>query len=160
MSVNRHRPHVFVLPEDDANRQLANGFVLDPSLRFPRQVFVLQAAGGWTQVLERFLSDELSDMRNSPDRYMVLLLDFDNNDERLDIARQRIPADVSERVFIVGVLSEPEALRAALGPYEEIGSALARDCRDGSDETWGHQLLQHNSTELARLRRHVRPILF
>jgi hypothetical protein len=29
MSVNRNRPHVFVLPEDDANLQLATGFVLE-----------------------------------------------------------------------------------------------------------------------------------
>jgi hypothetical protein len=27
--VNRYLPHVLVLPEDDANRQIANGFVLD-----------------------------------------------------------------------------------------------------------------------------------
>ena len=35
MSVNRHQPHVFVLPEDDANRQMAIGFILtsiSPSL--------------------------------------------------------------------------------------------------------------------------------
>jgi hypothetical protein len=30
--MNRYQPHVFVLPEDDANRQLANGFLLDESL--------------------------------------------------------------------------------------------------------------------------------
>ena len=29
MSVNKYQPHVLVLPEDDANRQLANGFLLD-----------------------------------------------------------------------------------------------------------------------------------
>jgi hypothetical protein len=29
MSVNKYHPHVLVLPEDDANRQLANGFLLD-----------------------------------------------------------------------------------------------------------------------------------
>ena len=28
MSVNKERPHVYVLPEDDANRQLAKGFQL------------------------------------------------------------------------------------------------------------------------------------
>lgn len=32
MSVNRERPHVWVMPEDDANRQLVNGFLKDPSL--------------------------------------------------------------------------------------------------------------------------------
>jgi hypothetical protein len=158
--VNKHRPHVFVLPEDDANRQLANGFVLDASLRFPRQIFVLPVAGGWTQVLERFLSDEAVDMQNCPDRYMVLLLDFDNDPQRLDTARNRIPVHLSERVFILGVWSEPERLKEALGPYEEIGSALAQDCRDEASATWDHLLLRHNGEELARLRERVRPILF
>lgn len=32
MSVNKERPHVLILPEDDANRQLANGFQLDFAL--------------------------------------------------------------------------------------------------------------------------------
>ena len=43
MSVNKFRQHVFVLPEDDANRQLANGFLLDLSVR---QVQILPEAGG------------------------------------------------------------------------------------------------------------------
>lgn len=30
---NKHKPHVIVLPEDDANRQIANGFLLDPSIK-------------------------------------------------------------------------------------------------------------------------------
>ena len=44
MSVNRHKPHLLVLPEDDANRQLARGFELELSTR---QFQVLQPAGGW-----------------------------------------------------------------------------------------------------------------
>jgi hypothetical protein len=30
MSANKYKPHVVVLPEDDANRQLANGFLTHP----------------------------------------------------------------------------------------------------------------------------------
>lgn len=44
MSVNKHLPHVFVLPEDDANRQLANGFYLAESLDV-RRMQVLQPPG-------------------------------------------------------------------------------------------------------------------
>jgi hypothetical protein len=158
--VNKDRPHVFVLPEDDANRQLANGFVLDSSLRCPRQIFVLPVAGGWTKVLDRFLSDQAVDMQNCPDRYMVLLLDFDRDPRRFDDAKSRIPAHLSERDFILGVWSKPERLKGDLGHYEEIGSALARDCRDGVGTTWDHLLLRHNEEELVRLRGRVRPILF
>ena len=79
---------------------------------------------------------------------------------RLDDAREQIPENLRERVLILGAWSEPEELRTDLGSYENIGSALARDCRDDTDTTWGHVLLKHNSEELARLRTRVRPILF
>jgi hypothetical protein len=63
-------------------------------------------------------------------------------------------------VFILGTLTEPEALKRDLGSYETIGLALAQDCRDETDTTWGHDLLRHNAGELERLRETVRPILF
>ncbi len=36
----------------------------------------------------------------------------------------------------------------------------AQDCREDTDTIWGHDLLRHNASELARLRHQVRPILF
>ena len=57
MSVNKFQPHVLVLPEDDANRQLANGFLLDQYVS-THKIQVLPKVGGWTQVLELFLSDQ------------------------------------------------------------------------------------------------------
>ncbi len=162
MSVNRYLPHVFVLPEDDANRQLANGFLLDESLAIRRRrIQVLEEVGGWTEVLERFKSDHVIEMDCNPHRFMVLLIDFDGREDRLDIAKAAIPDRLTERVFVLGALTEPEALRRAnLGSYETIGLAMAKDCREETDTTWGHRLLQHNASELDRLREHVRPILF
>jgi hypothetical protein len=159
MSVNKHRPHVFVLPEDSANRQLANGFHL--GLSFPtRQMQVLPPAGGWTKVLDTFVSEHISEMDRCPDRYMVLLIDFDGREQRLPDAKDYVPERLADRVFILGALTKPEALKADLGTYETIGSALAQDCRQETNTTWGHRLLQHNAPELDRLRARVRPILF
>ncbi len=121
-------------------------------------MFVLPVAGGWAQVLERFLSDEVSDMESCPDRYMVLLIDLDSNEQRLGDARSRIPEHLKDRVFILGVWSEPEDLK--IGTLEAVGSALARDCREDTFATWNHTLLRHNEPELARLRGFVRPIFF
>lgn len=160
MSVNKYQPHVLVLPEDDANRQLANGFLLDPFLS-PRRIQVLEEVGGWNEVLERFKSDHIVGMDRYPDRYMVLLVDFDDREDRLVSAKAAIPAHLTDRFFILGVWTEPEALRQArLGSYEAIGSKMAKDCREQTDTTWGHGLLRHNSSELNRLRKHVVPILF
>ena len=159
MAPNKNRPHVLVLPEDDRNRQLANGFHLD--LSSCRQFQVLRPAGGWGEGLDCFESDHIGEMEKCSNRHMVLLIDFDDNEERLQYAKGKIPGHLTERVFVLGTLSEPEALRAALGcSYEIIGSKLALDCRDGTSKTWDHPLLRHNADELGRLRATVRPILF
>ena len=136
MSVTKNRPHVLALPEDDANRQLATGFQLDVDLTRQRQMQILPVASGWNDVLNRFTSEHLVDMVRYPNRHMVLLIDFDGKQDRLDSARAAVPTDISDRVFILGAWSEPEALRQAnLGSYESIGLALAKDCREENDAT-------------------------
>jgi hypothetical protein len=160
MSPNRFLPHVLVLPEDDANRELVVGFLLDTSLS-RNAIDFLEVARGWVKVLDRFESYEVPGMRKYPKRFMVLLLDFDNDTGRLALAKRRIPQDLADRVFVLGSLSNPESLcRAGLGKPEEIGLALAKDCREGTNAVWGHALLRHNAGEVERLREHVRPILF
>lgn len=161
MSVNKYRPHLFVLPEDDANRQLANGFQLDPLLNNTRQMQILEVAGGWREVLARFGEDHIAEMNGNPGRFMVLLIDCDGDDERLIEAKAGIPENLRERVFILGAREEPESLRQELGmTYEEIGLALAKDCRDNTNGISTHEHLSHNLAELERLRTLVRPIFF
>jgi hypothetical protein len=159
MSVNKYLPHVLVLPEDDANRQLANGFQLDQLLD-TRRLQILEEAGGWQEVLDRFQADHVPEMDRNTNRFMVLLIDFDKVGDRLNNVRATIPDRLRERVFVLGAWSEPEDLRRNLGSYETIGLAMARDCRDNTEVTWAHALLCHNAGELERLREHVRPILF
>jgi len=160
VSVNKYQPHVLVLPEDDANRQIANGFVLDGSLA-TRKIQVLEEVGGWSQVLEHFKMDYLAGMDQYPERYMVLVIDLDGKEDRLAKAKAAVPQHLEDRVFILGTWSRPEELRqAGLGSYEQIGLKMAMDCREETDVTWGHQLLQHNHADLQRLREHVVPVLF
>jgi hypothetical protein len=161
MSVNKNQPQVLVLPEDKANLQMANGFHVEVRWDRQRQMQVLRAAGGWSDVLRLFELVHATEMDRYQCRFMVLLIDFDGRTERLNNAKARIPEGMSDRVFILGTWTEPEALKADLGfSYETIGSAMAKDCREETDTTWGHDLLRHNAGELDRLRQHVRPILF
>jgi hypothetical protein len=139
MSVNNHVRHVLVLPEDDANRQLANGFQLDHALD-TRRMQVLGVAGGWVKVVDSFKEEHIPVMDRNANRYMVLLIDCDKRGDRLDKVRAEIPERLKERVFVLGAWTKPEELRQALGPYDV--------------------LLRHNAGELERLREHVRPILF
>jgi hypothetical protein len=161
MGVDKHQPHVLVLPEDDANRQMATGFCLNLDMSVRRRIQVLPVAGGWARVLEHFLSDHVVYMERYANRFMVLLIDFDRNEERLELAKNRIPERLTERVFLLGAWSNPEDLKGAgLGTFEEIGSAMARDCREETDTIWNHELLRCNASEIARLREQVRSILF
>lgn len=162
MSANKNRPHVLILPEDDANSQIANGFVLASSPPSPRQVQILEVAGGWAATLDHFDSDQVAYMNRNELRHMVLLIDFDGYYvERMGDIRTRIPPNLRQRVFVLGSLQKPESLKqAGLGSFEEIGSAMARDCREGTETIWGHELLRHNLEELTRLRSSVYPMLF
>ncbi len=160
MSVNKHKPHVLVLPEDDANRQIAEGFTLDPSIH-DRNIQILPVAGGWTAVRDAFIAVHQSRMLSNPWTWMVLLVDFDGRgEERWNAVTSCVEQSLRHRVFVLGAHGEPEALRAALGSYETIGKALARECKDGTGATWGHALLAHNRTELDRMMPLIRPILF
>jgi hypothetical protein len=161
VSVNKRRPHVFVLPEDGANRQLARGFQLEVDWTRQRQMQVLEEAGGWMAVLERFDSDHVAGMESNAQRFMVLLIDLDGKQARLQDVKGKIPVHLTDRVFVLGTLSEPESLKSAgLGTNEMIGKAMAQNCREETDTIWGHDLLRHNAGELARMRERVRPILF
>lgn len=161
MSTNRYLPHIHVLPEDDANRQIANGFHLGLEAGLQqRQFYVLEEAGGWSQVLDRFCSVYAAEMEKTPTRFMVLLIDFDNKADRLELAKDRIPNHLRDRVFVLGALSEPEDLKSDLGSFETIGLAIARDCCENTTATWSHKLLRHKAAEMVRLSSQVRPILF
>ena len=161
MSVNKSLPHVLVLPEDDANRQIAVGFHLEVVPTRQRRMQVLEEARGWRSVLDRFISDQITGMERYPNRFIILLLDFDNDyANRFAQAKGAIPDHLAERVFILGALSEPEDLRPQFGNFETIGRALAEDCREGTESTWGCDDLSHNAREINRLRDGVRSILF
>ena len=160
MSVNKYLPHVYVLPEDDANRQLAIGFQLGDLSDF-RQMQVLNVAGGWQKVVQCFKEEHIHGMDRNTNRFMVLLIDFDEQENRLKNVKAEIPEHLKERVFVLGAWSEPGKLRPDFGSdYEKIGSAMAKDCHDNTEVTWGHELLRRNADELERLRNLVRPILF
>lgn len=160
MSLNRYLPHLYILPEDDANRQFATGFTLYHNLN-TRKVQVLGEAGGWSAVSDCFEHDHLPTMRRFLETRFLLLIDFDTAADRFEKVQGRIPEDVRDRVFVLGVWSEAENLRNALGlSFEKIGAKLAEECSDDSDETWEHHLLVHNRAELERLRASIRQHLF
>ncbi|MFH1130887.1 MAG: hypothetical protein V1754_06095 [Pseudomonadota bacterium] len=161
MSVNKYVEHIFVLPEDDANRQIANGFILDPRLN-ARAVQILPVAGGWTKVVDDFRNVHALEMRRYPKRRIVLLIDFDDQHERrMNHLNEETPPQLNGRVFVLGVRSDPESLKRTINKsFEEIGKALSQDCVNNTREVWGHDLLEHNEPQLRAMISSVKPFLF
>ena len=72
-------------------------------------------------------------MERCEHRFMILLIDFDGDGNRLQVAKARIPQALMDRVCVLGVWSEPERLRASEGTYKDIGLGMAEDCRQGTN---------------------------
>lgn len=164
MSVNREKPHVLVLPEDDANREIANGFLKSLSLQYPHRMDILPPAGGWPAVRDSLSRKYVAYLRKYGDAHLILLIDFDNQvQQRMSQFTSHIPADVQDRVYLVGTLDEPEKLRKALNrilTQEGIGKTLADECGSGISYLWVHPHLAHNAGAHQRLSLTVRSILF
>ncbi len=160
MSVNKHQPHIYILCEDNANRKIANGFRLN--LKIDENVIkILNIADGWKKAIDEFNKDYAPYMHQFPKRIMILLIDFDQSENRFIYVENKIPNDLKDRVFILGVESNPEDLkRSTKKSFEQIGEALADDCVEDKDDVWGHELLKHNASELSRMRKIIKPFLF
>lgn len=161
MAINKYKEHVLVLPEDDANHDIANGFLLNPELNV-RQIQILTSAGGWKKAFEQFENYHIAKIRMFPVRRFIILIDLDNMSERAEDLIKKIPDDIKDRVFIIGALTEPEDLKrnTAYATFENIGKALARDCVNATNIIWGHDLLKHNNKELEKMVVDVKPFLF
>jgi hypothetical protein len=159
--MNRWAPHLYLIPEDDCNRQVAGGFVLHYQVKSQR-IQVMPLAGGWKEVLKTFTREYIAPLRRYPQGHVVMLIDFDGKyvDRRKDF-EDAIPGDLKQRVFVVGSRTTPEDLKRELGEnFEQIGMLLAEDCFSGTEATWSHEHLKHNDPDRLRLINTVKPFLF
>lgn len=162
MSVNKYKPHLYVIPEDDADRQIADGFVLHARVA-ARQVQVVEPAGGWARVLDVFKEEYLPILQQNQHTHVVMLIDFDGSPEaRRAKFDPEIPSNIRDRVFVIGPRDKPEALRQSLGGggFEDIGRSLADECDNQQPTTWNHHQLSHNDAECRRLVGAVKEFLF
>ncbi|WP_165227083.1 hypothetical protein [Aquisphaera insulae] len=160
MSVNRYKDHVYVIPEDDADRQIINGFLTHDAVAL-RPIEVRGPAGGWPRVQSTFVEEYVPLLRKWPRTHVIMVIDFDEDVGRRSLFDEAIPEDLRHRVFLIGSASTPEKLRSALGKsFEEIGRQVAEDClREVPDPIWLHDLLKDNEAEFQRLGQTVRPIV-
>lgn len=163
---NRYRPHVLVLPEDEADQAIANGLKFSLNIN-QRAVIIDKPAKGWKKVVGKLSGPVADEMRRYRSCHTVLLIDFDckrvgaSPEKRFREIREEVPADLQHRVFVLGALTEPEGLKRKLSlSFERIGEALVEDCPEKRHEFWDDELLRHNRDEMERLLLAVRGFLF
>ena len=66
---NRYLAHLQILPEDDANREIVNGFLKENRL-IQRRIQVLPVAGGWGKTITRI---EACQLERFSERRLLLL---------------------------------------------------------------------------------------
>lgn len=158
---NREKPHVYVIPEDKAERQIAIGFEGHYSV-INRQLQVMPVADGWRNVGKVFEKEYLPILRRYEFAHVVMLIDFDGEGEHhRNELFEAVPSEYRNRVFVVGPSQEPEDLKGATKQtYEQIGFALANDCDGNQTAMWGHEQLKHNDDQRKLLLEIVKPFLF
>jgi hypothetical protein len=160
--MNGFPPTIYVIPEDDEDRQLANGFRLSDYVVNALRLKVMPVAGGWPKVKETFETEYINWLRKYPNDVVVMVIDFDGKyADRYAMFAEAIPHDLKDRAFVIGPREEPKDLRHALGePLEDIGRRLAKECADGISDTWDHEHLRHNTPDRDAMATSVRSILF
>jgi len=99
-------------------------------------------------------------LRSITTRHVIILIDFDREQARIEKVQEYIPDDLKSRVFILGVWSEPEELKADQRlDFESIGRKLREDCPRQPGGIWEHGLLRHNSHEVERMWKTIGPVL-
>lgn len=78
MSANKYKEHIYLIPEDDKDRQLAVGFLGCEAVA-SRVVIPLPPAGGWPKVLSLFEGVYIPILRNNQMAHVVMVIDFDEN---------------------------------------------------------------------------------
>ena len=166
MGTNIYQQHLLILSEDDAYRDLANGFVGHFAIVL-NKIQIDQPAGGWSKLLDAFTQNYACDIQKYTHRHVLMLLDLDGSSNRYceDIL-PKIPANIHNRVFVLSCKDEAENIKRELGQgkWEDMGLKLAESCYDDAydklDSPWLLPQLHHNKDELIRLANTVRPFIF
>jgi hypothetical protein len=159
--MNKYAPHVYVIPEDDRDRQIADGFVLHHQVKDSR-IQVVPPAGGWSKVLKTFRDEYIKKLNDYAHAHVIMLIDFDDHvDTRRAEFDKEIPDEFKTRVYVIGSKNTPESLKNELKKsFEAIGTSLADDCEAGTTVWWDHEHLKHNELDRKRLVETVKPFLF
>ncbi|MGC4032337.1 MAG: hypothetical protein QM754_11515 [Tepidisphaeraceae bacterium] len=155
-----------MLPEDRADNAIAIGFRSHDQVQTARMQIV-NVANGWARARDQLEAEYIPSLQCNENLHLVIVIDFDEQFvTRREDFDARVPAQLKNRVFVIGARKTPEVLKKAIKSsfgnlsFEEIGKKLAEDCYKRTSTIWSHSELQHNAPDLRRLFDVVRDILF
>ena len=160
MSVNKYKPHLFVVPEDKADKNFAVGFELDARLA-AGSFQIMPLAGGWLKVINIINDEYVPKLQQNKYSHVLGIIDCDGDDERIANELAKFPDEVADRIFLLGAIETPEIFRQKVGDNSErIGERMAEECFNESYDLWNHEDLAHVSYEIQRAATTIRPIVF
>lgn len=135
MASNKFQWHLRIFVEDDANRQIVNGF-LESFFQhnIPRCIRVLPPSGGWRATLD---AAQLDCVEGCSCRRVLAVIDCDGDANRICTAT----ANGQANLYIMGCCEEPEKLRQLLqhpGHFSTLGDSLAREYCHNNTSLWLH----------------------
>lgn len=154
MAVNRYRPHLVVVVEDDPYREMVNGAKLCDRVH-ESVIDVRRPQGGWVKVFAA-LDDVAKELCQYPEMRLLLLIDFDHEFSRRyqEFDNKCRQIGYQSRVFLLGAdHREAEDLKKTLNlNFEMIGKKLVEGCPGETIALWKNPHLRHNLTEIERMR--------
>ncbi|MDR2019270.1 MAG: hypothetical protein LBQ14_00715 [Treponema sp.] len=136
MSTNKYRNHLVIYTEDNATSQLAESFLNNDG--FNRyKANVLPPCRGWNDAVESAIRDT---QLGTGLRRVVVLIDLDKQNCRINEIRKKIPPQYADKIFVIGWSGKIENLKSALAcsgkGFEKLGEKLAQDCLAGCRGAW------------------------
>lgn len=157
MSVNRERPYLIVLFEDNAYKDLFLGF----EFSFHKQIQQKPVLQGFDDVLFQLTnsnSTTLKELNKYPNAYILAITDADmdsHQESNIDTLKKSIKGIYRNRIFVLGSKYEAENIKKEIigqGKWRRLAKELESSCQNDSCELWHNDMLKHNLDEIVRLR--------
>ena len=157
--MNKFKPHLFIAPEDDADRQIAVGFQMH--LEAKGEMQIVDVARGWLKVVGVIKDEYVPLLKNNLNSHVLGIIDCDKDADRIAEQLENFPEDIRNRIFLLGVNENPQEFkRSAKMHFAKIGEKLADECYKDELDLWNHEMLSYSSSEALRAKDALRELVF
>lgn len=159
--MNKYKDTLIILAEDEALHAVVNGYLIHASVN-QRACHLEKYERGWVHVKER-IPDYKKELKRYTSLRVLFVIDFDDNESRLQEFRDEFGDELQDRMFVLGPKSNVEKLKKCLeaSSFEDVGKQLAEGCPivKTEENPWYCEQLGHIFSEITSLQQKVYPFL-